>query len=228
MPTAQPLATSVTPTWHPIAIGTYVRAGDNIVAGFIRGAELAVWRAADGTAQVWENRCPHRSVRFTLGQVTGDRLACGYHGWEYAAGTGQCAGIPAHPAMSPPRNVCAKVFPVAEADGMIWVCTDPQEQLPSIPSGTVPTGWHFCRTLTVRSAVDAVRTALKAEQFRAQGDHGWHGALDGVPAAAVVLDAQPGQVFVHLWTQAAPASEPMKALHAAARRLRSAIEAAAA
>ena len=78
-------------------------------------------RPADGTAQAWENRCPHRSVRFTLGHVVENRLVCAYHGWQYTAGSGQCAHIPAHPDMPPPRNVCAKVFSAVEAAGMVWV-----------------------------------------------------------------------------------------------------------
>ena len=219
--------TPATPSWYPVALAAEVRAGDNIVAGFAHGVELALWRSAEGAAQAWENRCPHRSVRFTLGQVMGDRLACGYHGWQYAAGTGQCAGIPAHPAMPPPRNVCAKVYPVAEADGMIWVSLDTQAPPPPHPTGMVPPGWHFCRTLTLRASVDTVLTALQAQQFQAQAAPVWRGNLDGVAVAAVVLDAQPGQVFIHLWTDATPGSAQMKVLHAAARRLRATVEDAA-
>ena len=212
------------PDWYPVAPAAEVRAGDNIVAGFARGVELALWRSADGTAQAWENRCPHRSVRFTLGQVMGDRLSCAYHGWQYAAGTGQCAGIPAHPTMPPPRNVCAKVYLAAEADGMIWVCLDAQAPRSPPPAGMVPPDWHFCRTLTLCSTVGAVRTALQTQQFQPKAEPTWRGALDSVPVAAVVLDARPGQVFVHVWTEAAPGSTRMKTLHAAVRRLRSTVE----
>lgn len=219
--------TPATPSWYPVALAAEVRAGDNIVAGFARGVELALWRSAEGTAQAWENRCPHRSVRFTLGQVVGDRLSCAYHGWQYAAGTGQCAGIPAHPAMPAPRNVCAKVYATAEADGMIWVSLETQAPLPPPPTGMVPPGWHFCRTLTLRSTNGAVRTELEAQQFRQASGPVWRGILDGVSVAAVVLDAQPGQVFIHLWTEAAPDSPQMKVLHAAARRLRTTVEDAA-
>eukprot|EP01036_Dinobryon_divergens_P046135 gene46135-61687_t len=112
--------------WHPVARSADLRPGDNIVAGFAEGQELALWRAADGTAQAWENRCPHRSVRFTLGQVVDNHLACAYHGWQYEAGSGQCTRIPAHPAMPAPRNVCARTFAAAEAAGMLWVHLSPQ------------------------------------------------------------------------------------------------------
>jgi hypothetical protein len=49
-------------------------------------------------------------------------------------------------------------------------------------------------------------------------------ALDGVDTIALVLDAQPGLAFVHLWTDAANGSPAMKTLHTAARTLRGDIE----
>jgi len=216
-----------TAPWHPVARSADLRPGANIVAGFAEGQELALWRAADGTAQAWENRCPHRSVRFTLGQVIDNRLACAYHGWQYEAGSGQCASIPAHPAMQAPRNVCAKTFGTAEAAGMLWVNLSPE--VPPVPDAlrdAVPAGWHFCRTLTVRASAGTAREAL-ARNGLAEGPAapGWRGRLGGTETVALVLDAQPGLAFIHLWTEAAPGSAAMKALHAAARQLRTEIEA---
>ncbi|RSZ34448.1 MULTISPECIES: Rieske (2Fe-2S) protein [unclassified Variovorax] len=213
--------------WHPVARSADLRPGANIVAGFAEGQELALWRAADGTAQAWENRCPHRSVRFTLGQVIDNRLACAYHGWQYEAGSGQCASIPAHPAMQAPRNVCAKTFGTAEAAGMLWVRLSP-DALP-VPDGlgnAVPAGWHFCRTLTVRVPAAMVRETMARHGLSAdEASPAWRGPLDGVETAALVLDAQPLLSFIYLWTSAAPGSAEMKKLHAAARQLRTDIEA---
>lgn len=213
------------PTWHPVARAADLRPGDNIAAGFAQGQELALWRSAAGEVQAWENRCPHRSVRFTLGQVVENRLACAYHGWQYAAGSGQCIRIPAHPGMPPPRNVCAKAFSVAEAAGMVWVSL--AEAAPASPlADAVPARWSFCRTLTVRTDAAAVRDALAVRGFAADGSSpALRGALDGIDTAALVLDAQPRLAFIHLWTDAAPGSDAMKALHLAARILRSEIEA---
>jgi nitrite reductase/ring-hydroxylating ferredoxin subunit len=157
------------PRWHPVARSADLRPGANIVAGFAEGQELALWRSADGAAQAWENRCPHRSVRFTLGQVIEDRLACAYHGWQYAAGDGQCVSIPAHPAMQAPRNVCAKVFGAVDAAGMLWVNLAAEDASAAPPSlaDAVPAGWHFCRTLTLRAGAQAVRDALAQHGFAA-------------------------------------------------------------
>ncbi|KIQ33676.1 (2Fe-2S)-binding protein [Variovorax paradoxus] len=212
--------------WHPVAPSADLRPGANIVAGFAEGQELALWRSAGGAAQAWENRCPHRSVRFTLGQVIEDRLACAYHGWQYAAGNGQCVSIPAHPAMQAPRNVCAKVFGAVDAAGMLWVnlAQDAAAAPPSL-ADAVPAGWHFCRTLTLRAGAHEVRDALARHGFVAGVAQGaWQGALDAVKTIALILDAQPQLTFVHLWTEASPDSDAMKTLHSAARNLRSAIE----
>lgn len=216
-----------TAVWHPVARSVDLRPGDNIVAGFAEGQELALWRATDGTAQAWENRCPHRSVRFTLGQVVDDHLACAYHGWQYAAGSGQCTRIPAHPSMQAPRNVCARTFGTAEAAGMLWVQLSPEAPpAPPALAGAVPAGWHFCRTLTVNMPAETVRAALAQRGLSTDVPSGaWRGQLDGVATAALVLDAQPQLAFVHLWTDAAPGSHAMQALHTAARSLRGDIEA---
>ncbi|PBI83436.1 Methylxanthine N1-demethylase NdmA [Variovorax boronicumulans] len=217
-------------TWHPVTPSAEVRAGANIVAGFAQGQELALWRAADGSPQAWENRCPHRSVRFTLGQVTGgDRLACAYHGWQYEAGSGACVRIPAHPAMPAPRNVCAKTFATADAAGMLWVrLAADGPSAPAELANAVPAGWHLARTLTLRVAASEVRAALAPHGFASTGTpDAWQGTLDDSPVAALLLDAQPQLSFLHLWTDAAPGSDAMARVHRAARQLRSDIEAAA-
>jgi len=219
--------TSNTAPWHPVAQSADLRPGANIVAGFAEGQELALWRSADGTAQAWENRCPHRSVRFTLGQVIENRLACAYHGWQYAAGSGQCTSIPAHPAMQAPRNVCAKTFNVAEAAGMLWVHLSPEPLVaPAELANAVPAGWRFCRTLTVRAPAGTVREMLARRGLVADGaSDAWRGQLDEANTVALVLDAQPHLAFVHFWSDADPASNAMAVLHTAVRRLRSEIEA---
>ncbi|MET3496014.1 Rieske 2Fe-2S domain-containing protein [Variovorax boronicumulans] len=212
--------------WHPVARSAELRPGANIVAGFAEGRELALWRSTDGTPQAWDNRCPHRSVRFTLGRVVQDRLACAYHGWEYAAGDGQCVRIPAHPAMPAPRNVCAEVFGAVDAAGMLWVNLA-SETPPTSPAlaDAVPAGWHFCRTLTLRAGAQDVHDALARRGFAIDAASGaWQGALGEVNTAALLLDAQTHLAFIHLWTEAPPGSDAMKALHAAARGLRATIE----
>jgi len=211
--------------WHPVARSADVRPGANIVAGFAQGQELALWRSGDGAPQAWENRCPHRSVRFTLGQVVENRLSCAYHGWQYAAGSGQCTRIPAHPDMAPPSTLCAKVFSAADAAGMLWVNLAGETAQAPPQDDVVPVGWSFCRTLAVHADAPSVRDALARRGFASDtATAAWHGPLGQYGTVALVLDAQPRLAFIHLWTDAAPGTAAMKTLHITARGLRSEIE----
>ena len=44
---------------------------------------IALFRDEDGSFHAVENRCLHRQVKLSLGEVEGCRLVCGYHGWRY-------------------------------------------------------------------------------------------------------------------------------------------------
>jgi nitrite reductase/ring-hydroxylating ferredoxin subunit len=99
------------------------------------GQELAVWRGSDGTVNVWANRCPHRGMRFTVGANLGAQLRCAYHGYRFDNGSGQCSTVPAHPDKSPPRSLCATVFPALERHGLIW------SNLAAADAGPEPLSW---------------------------------------------------------------------------------------
>jgi len=118
--------------WHPVAAS----------AGLVIGAmqpvrllehELVIWRSGDGAVQAWDDRCPHRGARLSLGWVKDDRLVCGYHGWQFDH-AGACRLQPAHPRDTPPRAACVRAFHAREAYGMVWVCLgEPARALPPFP-----------------------------------------------------------------------------------------------
>lgn len=120
--------------WIPVALGRDVPAGVTR-AVLVDGEERVVWRGADGRVQVWEDRCPHRGMRLSLGFVRGNALNCLYHGWEYDSGA-SCVRIPAHPDLEVPRTIRAKAFAAAEGAGMIWTRRAAgDEPLPALPDG---------------------------------------------------------------------------------------------
>lgn len=85
--------------------------------------ELVLFRDASGAARATEDRCAHRRVPLSMGWVTAKgTIQCGYHGWAYDGGTGQCVEIPNFRPDEPisPR-VKVRVFAVAEAGGAIFV-----------------------------------------------------------------------------------------------------------
>jgi phenylpropionate dioxygenase-like ring-hydroxylating dioxygenase large terminal subunit len=106
--------------WHPVALSSAIPAG-SVVATSLLGIELALWRSRDGMLHAWEDRCPHRGTRFSIGKVRDDELECAYHAWRFAP-SGRCVAIPALPALKPSAAVCARAFGVSERYGLAWVC----------------------------------------------------------------------------------------------------------
>ena len=102
-----------------VALARDVPAGTSIGVR-VHGVEYVVWRDHSGIARIWEDRCPHRGMKLSLGFVRGDRIACLYHGWEYGAG-GRCLKIPAHPDLPVPDTIHVATFQAAERRGMIWL-----------------------------------------------------------------------------------------------------------
>ena len=57
--------------WFPVEFSRNLLPGQ-VLQSTLLGHELALWRSVSGAMEVWENRCPHRSVRLSLGFVVGD------------------------------------------------------------------------------------------------------------------------------------------------------------
>ena len=90
------------PGWHAVALAGGVETGTS-TGTHLFGEEIVVWRDATGAAHAWEDRCPHRGMRLSMGFVRSDRIACLYHGWQYGT-DGHCLYIPAHPEIQVPPD----------------------------------------------------------------------------------------------------------------------------
>jgi phenylpropionate dioxygenase-like ring-hydroxylating dioxygenase large terminal subunit len=116
--------------WIPIALSRDVPKTVTR-AVILDGRELVIWRAESGVAQVWEDRCPHRGMRLSLGFVRGETLNCLYHGWQYGA-SASCQKIPAHPDLTVPATIKANAFASAETGGFILVTLDAEPGPPPV------------------------------------------------------------------------------------------------
>jgi hypothetical protein len=102
---------------------------------------VMVWKQAivlyrDRTGQIYalEDRCPHRQVKLSSGQVRGDYLECAYHGWQFD-GTGRCTMVPSLAENQKLPNCQIRQYPVLEQDGFIWLFPgDPDLLHHSLPS----------------------------------------------------------------------------------------------
>ena len=69
----------------------------------------------DGAICAYENRCRHRGLPLSLGKLSGGRLVCAAHAWEYDACTGDGLN---------PTGVALRRYPVRLSDGDILVDVD--------------------------------------------------------------------------------------------------------
>lgn len=105
--------------WHPVAQAAEVT-GDAPLGVRLLERDVVLWRSPAGQVQAWANQCPHRGAKLSLGRVEGGRLACAYHGWQFAAG-GACLHVPALPAFTPPADLRVQAHAAREAYGLVWV-----------------------------------------------------------------------------------------------------------
>jgi phenylpropionate dioxygenase-like ring-hydroxylating dioxygenase large terminal subunit len=105
--------------WYPVCIADEL-AADAPMRVQILGLQFAAFRDSDGAARVLADTCVHRGGSLSKGNVTGGRLACPYHGWQYD-GEGLCRHIPVlgEDGTIPAR---AKVdsYPVIERYGIVF------------------------------------------------------------------------------------------------------------
>lgn len=106
--------------WIPVIPSSLVNVSD-VIQVFIKALDLVVWRSTQGRLQIWQNRCPHRSVRLSLGHVQGENLVCAYHGWQFSAENSSCQIIPSQPLQRAPSSICTTTYACKEQNGMIWV-----------------------------------------------------------------------------------------------------------
>lgn len=100
---------------------------------------IVLWRTPDGSLYVARDQCPHRGAALSLGQVRGETLMCGYHGWVYDR-SGQCVFQPAAPLHTPPPNARLTMYDVCERYGVIFVALGraPKEPPAYFPEWDVP------------------------------------------------------------------------------------------
>lgn len=109
--------------WYPLALTKEVN--DFEPRAFtICGEEIVAYRTPEGEALAFSNRCPHRNVLLSTGQlnvVEPGTLTCRYHGLTIDR-RGKCIAVLADGPDSP---ACGKVkvrqYPLDEVGGIVWI-----------------------------------------------------------------------------------------------------------
>jgi phenylpropionate dioxygenase-like ring-hydroxylating dioxygenase large terminal subunit len=106
---------------------------------------IALFRCSDGSLGAIANRCAHRKIKLTLGEVCADRLVCPYHGWEYDP-RGRVVKIPHDLFGRAMPQICVTDYPVRERYGLVWIFPGDRSRaeetpLPEFPELEGPHPW---------------------------------------------------------------------------------------
>jgi phenylpropionate dioxygenase-like ring-hydroxylating dioxygenase large terminal subunit len=82
------------------------------------GEPVVMYRKENNTVVALENRCCHRRAPLHRGDVVGDALQCGYHGFTFDE-SGACIKVPG--MTTPPKNARVKSYRVIERHRWIWI-----------------------------------------------------------------------------------------------------------
>lgn len=99
----------------------------------ILGTPMVLFRDGGGAVGALLDRCPHRNVPLSEGQVVeSGRLQCRYHGWEFDAG-GACRLVPCLCASGEAPGRRVESYAVRERGGLVWVFGRPDASPESEP-----------------------------------------------------------------------------------------------
>jgi len=111
--------TFVENAWYVIAWSEDLPAMSS-VSRTVLGQSIVAFRSEDGLASAVADRCPHRGVPLSMGQVAANHIRCPYHALEFN-GAGVCVRNP-HIKADPGR-LTVRSYPVVERHGAVWVWT---------------------------------------------------------------------------------------------------------
>ncbi|WP_312205976.1 aromatic ring-hydroxylating dioxygenase subunit alpha [Pseudomonas kuykendallii] len=130
------------------------------------GLPVVLWRG-EHEARAWLDQCPHRGAALSLGAVSGESLACPYHGWQFDA-AGRCRHYPAHPGREPSEQARVRTFHCLEQDGCLWVCPGtPRRPPPRLPEVGDPAyrSLLVCETTVAANAYRVIENFLDMAHF---------------------------------------------------------------
>ena len=120
-------------SWYLVCRSADVRPGA-VVGREVAGRPVAIYRERGGALHALSAHCAHMGAHLGGGTVTGDRLRCPLHGWEYD-GQGVCRHSPGLAA--PPAYARQRAYPVAERYGGVFVFDGPEPLFPPPAFSTV-------------------------------------------------------------------------------------------
>lgn len=103
-------------TWYPIAASEEVGRGP--LARRLLDVAVVLYRSTTGMPVALEDRCAHRPVRLSDGEVDGDLIRSTYTGFAYGP-DGRCVSVPTQAQV--PYDAAVRSFPVVDDGSFVWI-----------------------------------------------------------------------------------------------------------
>jgi phenylpropionate dioxygenase-like ring-hydroxylating dioxygenase large terminal subunit len=118
--------------WYPV-LQSEELAADKPVGFMVLGEPLVAWRDAQGKPCVVHDRCPHRSIKLSIGRVYEGNLQCILHGLRFN-GDGRCVMIPWDEEEDRKRRApTVSAYPAHELGGYVWAYLGDANDFPPPP-----------------------------------------------------------------------------------------------
>ena len=122
--------------WYAVEFDSAVKPGDIKEVVFWKQS-IALFRTQTGDLRALANRCTHRQLKLTHGEVKGCQVVCPYHGWTYDP-DGRLAHIPHEMYGHELPKMKVPSYAVKVRYGLIWIFPgDPEKaserDVPDIP-----------------------------------------------------------------------------------------------
>lgn len=102
--------------WYVAAYSDDV--GRSILARTLLGRKMMLNQTEAGEVVALDDRCAHLSYPLPSGELDGDTVVCGYHGFRYSA-AGDCIEVPSMAKC--PKSIGVKNYEVAERGPLVWI-----------------------------------------------------------------------------------------------------------
>lgn len=130
--------------WYAVEEVHRVKRGSVVEVVFWKHS-IALFRTTEGEFHAVDNRCAHRQVKLSLGEVSDCHLTCAYHGWTYD-GEGQIVNIPHEQFGRSMPKLKLRTYPVRIRYGLVWLfpgdsALADDREIPDIPELEGPGRW---------------------------------------------------------------------------------------
>jgi phenylpropionate dioxygenase-like ring-hydroxylating dioxygenase large terminal subunit len=115
--------------WTPVALSHELKRAPFAVK--VADTPVVLFRGVDEKPAALLDRCPHRGVALSLGQMKDGCIECPFHGWQLKP-SGEVCHVPWNPDAKL-GNLRGHSLPVRELGGLVWLYTDFTEAPPSEP-----------------------------------------------------------------------------------------------